>query len=244
MREKDEVALSYLCHLEGRGGGYEWRGVRGWALPADVERETGERLPERLPYLYSRSLLIHDDVRQPNRTRSLWIYRISEEGARLVAEREGVAYRPRRPREHAPGERETAIYIPPGSVVALRALRLAMEDPKPSPHFPGNQGWRTAVELDALIQAPVKDLPEWKVDMEFGDPDEWEDSPSWRARPEYRPPIEPAGFSTEDMLWLVRAGYAQRSGAEYKWRQRPVLLYRVTFAGMAVVPLEWQVSQC
>lgn len=242
MREKDVVALSYLCRLEARGGGYEWRGVRGWALTADVERETGERLPERLPYLYSRGLLIHDDVRQPNRTLPLWIYRISEEGARFVAVREGVAHRPRRPREHAPGERETAIYISPGSVVALRALRRAIEDPKPSPHFPGERGWRTAVELDALVPGAKDAPPEWKMDMELGDPDEWEDPPPWRAQPECRPPVKPYGFSTEDMLWLVRAGFAQKFGAEYKWRQRPVLLYRITPAGMAVIPLEWQAS--
>ncbi|HEX2094867.1 MAG TPA: hypothetical protein VHG28_20880, partial [Longimicrobiaceae bacterium] len=98
MRDKDEVALSYLCHLEGRGGGYERRGVRGWALTADVERETGEYLPERLPYLYSRGLLIHDDVRQPKRSRPVWVYRISEEGARLMAVWEGVAGAACRPR--------------------------------------------------------------------------------------------------------------------------------------------------
>lgn len=239
MREKDEAALSYLCRLEARGGGYEWRGVRGWALTADVERETGERLPERLPYLYSRGLLIHDDVRQPNRTIPLWIYRISEEGARFVAEREGVAYRPRRPREHAPGERETATYIPPGSVVALRALRMAMEDSKPSPHIPGERGWRTAFELDALLPRPKDARPEWRVDMELGDPDEWDDPPPWRAQPERLLPAGPFGFSTEDMLWLIRAGYAQKFGAEYEWRHRPVLLYRATPAGMSVVSLEW-----
>lgn len=237
---RDGIALGYLRDLEAAGGGYLRRGVRGWALTADVERETGCHLPERLPLLHGRGLLTREDVRLPGRARPVWIYRISEAGACLVAEWEGSVPRTLQPSSPpGEGEREAAVYVPSGSLLALEALRLMMRDTTPSPLLPGERGWRTAAELEALVRPRPRRPPGWLFDMQTGDPDEWDDPPPWRDD-ERREPVVMQTVFTEDLNWLVRAGLAQRFGVPPVGRGRPTVLYRVTPAGAAVIPLDWR----
>ncbi|MET0399766.1 MAG: hypothetical protein ABW277_23465 [Longimicrobiaceae bacterium] len=134
---------------------------------------------------------------------------------------------------------DTAIYLTPGALLALLALRLAWESRTESTHLPGEQGWRMEKELVALVCPPELEQPDWLWDMELGDPDEWNDPAPWRASPEEQKPDRPRRFYPEDLWWLVRVGLAQRFAVELESRRRPILLYRITPAGQRANTLEW-----
>src|SRR5829696_3801676 len=80
--------LAYLRDLARRGGGYELRGVRGWAPAADVGDATGAfGAGDDLRSLAARGELIRADVSVPDATTPVWVYRIiPDDTARLLAE--------------------------------------------------------------------------------------------------------------------------------------------------------------
>jgi|GEM_PF-2745776 len=263
-KHPDTIALRYLRYLVLRDGGYARRGVPGWALREDVERDTGLRLPERLSAMHGRGLLDREDVRAPRLTRPVWIYRVNQAGADHAARQANLPWRPV-PRPLRPAERDAdaAIHIPAGAAVALRELRRAMDEGVESPHFRGERGWQTLHDLAARLagecaawtdRAPgtweraraeeeargrgARDEP----DAGACDPAERrarEDRAERWETPEGSAPLTPPERAPwrDDLAWLERTGLAQ------KWivypSRRAVPLYRITALGGVAIPLEW-----
>jgi hypothetical protein len=232
LGEASAATLDYLWTLDARAGGYTRRGVRGWARREDVEMALGLPIPELLPRLRDRALVEEDHVHVSG-TRPVGVYRITATGDLLLARHQGRGARPPWP-AGGRGTEDVAVFIPPGARVALRLLREAFADPRSSPLLPdGGPGWRTE---DELWQELHPDLDPWLDDSE---PGEWvPGDPPWQrgdAPAAGPPPV----FGRNDLDWLERPGLAQRWGVTRPGGTRPVVLWRVTAAGLAVVPLEW-----
>lgn len=226
--------LEFLLALATRAGGYERRGVRGWAHPADVALGASVHVGDALTQLWRRGLLIREDVRTPERQRPVYISRISEKGARLVVGSDAADSLIGLP-EPAGGRAEPAVYMPPGAIVALRGLRSVLNDAGPTPHFPGELGWRSEAELWDLVFPEGVEIPEWVRNLLRGEPEEWE---PWRQTPEITT-LRQTWFGPLDLSWLVRAGYVQRFTTVPAGTRRPLVVYRATPAGTSAVPLEW-----
>lgn len=144
LQPLDALALRHLAELDAGGGGYPYRGVRGWALREDVERAIGRSLTERLPKLHARGLLDREDVRAANVPGAVFVYRVTGRCLELLARREGIEVHALAPAgERVPG---APVYIPARSHAGLEELRRASRDPRPH-HF-GEPGWRTLRELE------------------------------------------------------------------------------------------------
>lgn len=76
------------------GSGWRWGRVRGWLLYDDVADAVADRVSEVLPRLAGLGLVQRVDVRPPARSSPVWLYRITDEGVRLLAEREDGATPP------------------------------------------------------------------------------------------------------------------------------------------------------
>lgn len=158
LQPLDALALRHLAELDAGGGGYAYRGVRGWALREDVERAIGRSLTERLPKLRARGLLDREDVRAPNQPCAAYVYRVTERCLALLAQLEGITPHPlAQARALAPGKSEAAVYIPPRARAALDQLRRAASDPRRL-HF-GETGWRTMRQLEAQANPPEPPPP-------------------------------------------------------------------------------------
>lgn len=196
-----ETALAHLAALATAGAGYERRGVRGWARTRDVEDTFSTWLPERYPRLALRGLAERDDVRAPGLQRPVWVYRIARDGWDFVYRRNGASTPEfREPHDEPDG----AVFLPPAPLSVIRELRRALEDPTPSPHVPGENGWRSATQMLRYIREETHD----------------------RA------------FFHEDLRWLVRGGLVDRRDVALPGGQA-LVLYRVTPAGLAILPLAW-----
>jgi hypothetical protein len=142
-------ALLFLQRVAEARGGYALRGVRGWAHLDDVKMALGGGFFEVLPLLHRRGLLDREDARLPGRSRPVWVYRVSEAGARVAHRFAGTEYRPL-PRVRGSGE--AAVYAPERQRGALLLLRAARGDPAAPLRF-GGRGWLTGRELGARVAA-------------------------------------------------------------------------------------------
>jgi hypothetical protein len=232
--------MLYLLDLALRGGGYEYRGVRGWAAHEDVGIGTDRRLGDVLSRLSLMGIFAREDLRHPGRGLGSWIYRIAERGLASLAAVEGL----NSPAIEWPGDPPATgetkrVYVPAGALLALRALRLVAANPTPSRLLPNEGGWRTLAELVELGCPTHEEEPEWKLDMLIGDLDELDDPAPWRGEREPWKPTRPRYFFNGDMVWLVRAGLAQRFGTIPEFGRRHSVVYRLTPLGAEVEPLEW-----
>lgn len=138
------AVLRYLVELAAGGGGYELRGVTGWAHYEDVAHGTRMRMSGELPRLFAARLAERVSVGLPG-AKETWVYRVNDAGARAHADISGEAYE----RIRAPGELEEyrRVYVAPGPLNALEVLRRAHEE---GPERFGGRGWRTGRELTLL----------------------------------------------------------------------------------------------
>lgn len=233
LNEPARAVLAYLWDLDTRAGGYTRRGVRGWARREEIEAATGLRVPELLSRLRDRGLVDEDHVQVPG-TRPVAVYRITALGDLLLSRQQGREARPPWPAADEPGAEDLAVYIPPGPWVVLQLLRSAYDDPRLSPLLlDGGPGWRTEEELWEQLE------PELEGWLDEPGTTEWvPGDPPWRRRGEAPSGLPPV-FGRTDLDWLERSGFVQRLLATRPGRTRPVLLWRTTVAGRAVVPLEW-----
>jgi hypothetical protein len=235
------VAMLYLIDLAIRGGGYEFRAVRGWASYEDMSLDTGARFSDHLGRLCVMGYLAREDVRNPRRQVGSWIYHIAERGLESVEEIEELDLPPvEMPGPPPPPGEPRPVYVPTGALLALRALRMVAANPTPSPLLPKEPGWRTRRELTELVCGPREEDPEWLLDMRIGDLDELDDPAPWRGeRKTWERYARPERFFQGDMDWLVRAGLAQRFGTIPGHGRRHEVLYRLTPTGASIIPLEW-----
>jgi hypothetical protein len=154
--------------------------------------------------------LIREDVRVPDAASPVWVYRITDKTARRMADLEGV--------EHVPvqasgGQAEQRAYLRPGVQVALDALRYAAENSGARrARIPGEPEWRTARELTGWLRA------------------EGEKTGHERS------------FLSDDLAWAVKTGLIERRELpppNAPTSVRPVIVYRITIKGAAIVPLVW-----
>ena len=264
FRPCDAVALRYLRYLVLRDGGYRRRGVLGWATRQDVESAIATRLPERLSRLHAKGLLDREDVRAHPSLRPAWIYRITQAGSDVVAERERLPRRAIPPlRAASEDQPDSTVYIPPGVWITLQVLRGVMEVRATTNYLPGEPGWCTYRELRARIME----------EDDTSSAGSWEGNrrDSWRGTQDDKPPEEPwrapgldqgwvgeladeasrwepldgetptaprPSLMRKDMVWLVRTGLVQHwMGRSPGGRRVP--LYRITNLGGVVIPLEW-----
>jgi hypothetical protein len=202
--------LAHLRDLARREGGYELRGVRGWATAADVEDATGAHgAGENLKAALQRGDLIREDVRVPDSPAPVWVYRISDETARRMAELEGA--------EHVPVQASGGgrAYLRPGVSAALDASRYAAENSSARrARVKGEPEWRTARELTEWLRA--------EGDRTGGDERSFSSYDlAWCVK-----------YGLMERREIPPPPNSPRS-------VRPVIVYRITLAGAAVKPLVW-----
>ncbi|HEX2093368.1 MAG TPA: hypothetical protein VHG28_13265 [Longimicrobiaceae bacterium] len=122
-----------------------------------MKEATGEYISERLPHLASRGLLHRIDVPEFGRERPTLLFRISEAGARKVAELEGHPYTPL-PVPEADAEDRGNLFVPASAWSSLTALRRRAVD-RIGPVRLGAHGWLTAVEVHQETRLRGEDLP-------------------------------------------------------------------------------------
>jgi hypothetical protein len=154
LPEASTTILRYLRILESESEGYEIRGVRGWARPQHVERQTGVyATAEVMRQLALSGRALREEVRLRNSGSAaggVWVYRITDESARLIDEldeREHVPVQP--PGDPVPNQ----AYVSSTAAAALDALRHAAENPGRTEWVPGERGWRTSRELSSWLKA-------------------------------------------------------------------------------------------
>ena len=140
------AVLEYLARLAAEGGGYELRGVTGWAHRHDVEKGTRLRMDGQLPRLFAARLVDRVNVALAGTGKDSWLYRVNDCGARAHADMSGECYT----RIRVPGEMEkdSPTYIALGPLNALEVLRCAYEQ---GPERFGGRGWRTGRELTVFM---------------------------------------------------------------------------------------------
>lgn len=235
LESSQELVLRCLADLAVRERGYERRGVRGWALLDDVEREVRNRhLYERLPALFRRGFVDRANVAPPGRSRPLWVYRISEGGGRFLAWRDGVTYEPiAEPSPENSGDAlSTERWFPARSCAAHSQLVEAWLDATPCPLMDFEPGWRTYGQLlGGLMPAAVQ----WLEDVI--DALERAEEP-WRLAPA-APVVPPPFFKHQDLDWMAERGIVRRWGVVPDGWTRHVVLWRLTPLGASLTPLHW-----
>lgn len=151
---KELAVLRYLRDLALGGGGFEWEGVRGWATHNEIRKSLGFLPSDILKRL--RTILgwvDAADVRWPNRPRSLWMFRLSDEGIRGLAAVEHAPHAPELPKRQTEASR--GFYLRRRCLGALEVLREELNAPTGLEHVPGETGWLSGTELNTR----VRDLP-------------------------------------------------------------------------------------
>lgn len=142
--------LEHLHDLVREGHGYEVRGVRGWTGYAGVEAGTGVYgAAEELRKAFRRGRVIRQDVRVPDATNPVWVYRITDESARDIAALRGQAHVPVPP--PSPGG-EQRVLLSDTLVAALNALLHAAENPAERGWIPSEPEWRTSLQLTGWLK--------------------------------------------------------------------------------------------
>lgn len=141
--------LRFLLKLVQGGGGFERRGVTGWAAVPEIHTGTGcSSLAEAIAVLMAAGMVSRDDARIAGTSAPVWVYRITDAGAQHLAESDGTA-RVSVPAPDA-GEDER-VYVRPGVAAALRALTAAKTEALPNPVLPDAPEWRISRQLTSAI---------------------------------------------------------------------------------------------
>ncbi|MBB4637486.1 hypothetical protein [Longimicrobium terrae] len=143
--------LEHLHDLVREGHGFEVRGVHGWASIAGVDTATGVYgAAEELRKAFRNGRVIRQDVRVPDATRPVWVYRITDESARDIADLREQVHVPVPP--PSPGGEQRAL-LSDTLVAALDALLHAAENPAEREWIPGEPEWRTSLQLTGWLKA-------------------------------------------------------------------------------------------
>ncbi|HZG44001.1 MAG TPA: hypothetical protein VEY93_13685 [Longimicrobium sp.] len=195
--------LSWLLGLAVQRAGYTVRGVPGWATAEQIE--TGMKTwgtAEVMRAEAKRGRVLQHDARPPGDSRPSWLYRVSQAGVDQLAAARDTVP----PRISPPLDQdESRVLVRETAWHAIEGLRSAL-DPEVRPRriwVEGEVGWRSSRELTSAMA---------KEDDAAGRPYRW--------------------FTTDDLRWLVRVGYAEKrliQGAH---------VYRLTPVGTAIQVLD------
>ena len=199
--------LSWLLDLAVQRAGYTVRGVRGWATSEQIE--TGVKTwgtAELMRAEAKRGRVLQHDARPPEDSRPTWLYRISQAGADQLAAALNVVP----PRIRPPSDQdEPRVLLRENAWHVIEGLHAAL-DPEVRPRrvwVEGEVGWRSSRELTSAMA---------KEDEAAGRRYRW--------------------FTTDDLRWLVRLGYAEKRVI------RGIHVYRLTTSGARLQELEWNPS--
>jgi hypothetical protein len=200
--------LSWLLDLAVQRAGYTVRGVRGWATSEQIE--TGVKTwgtAELMRAEAKRGRVLQHDARPPGDSQPSWLYRISQPGANQLAAAIDIVP----PRIRPPLDKdEPRVLVRENAWHAIEGLRAAL-DPEVRPRrvwVEGEGGWRSSRELTSAMA---------KEDEAAGRRYRW--------------------FTTDDLRWLVRLGYAEKRVI------CGVHVYRLTAIVAGLRTLEWQPSR-
>jgi len=200
--------LSWLLDLAVQRVGYTVRGVPGWATAEQIE--TGIKTwgtAELMRAEAKRGRVLQHDARPPGNSRPSWLYRVSQAGVDQLA----VARDTVPPRISPPLDQdEPRVLVRENAWHAIEGLRSAA-DPEVRPRrvwVEGEVGWRSSRELTSAMA---------KEDEAAGRRYRW--------------------FTTDDLRWLVRLGYAEKRII------CGVLVYRLTTVSATLQALEWPDSE-
>jgi hypothetical protein len=188
-------------------------GVVGWATAGDVADATRVYgAGDELRAAFQRRELVREDVSVPDATAPVWVYRITDDTARKLAELGGGEHVPIQPPAQAAGQ--SRVYLRPGVVVLVDAMRDAFYNSTfRRSRIPGEPEWRTCRELSAWL---LDEENRTGVKRSFmADDLPWAVKNGLIERRELPPP--PNSFTSA-----------------------PVVIYRLTVTGAAVHPLVWQ----
>jgi hypothetical protein len=153
------MVLRWLSELNERDGGYELRGVRGWARVADISDRLRQRLNDELPRLTARGLLDRENIALPGRELGLWLYRITARGSEVIAAAQPVAVSP--PEEKPPAR---MIFTEP-QWSALQYMRAARTQTSPARFVTRELGWRTPPEIREGASVRSRNVQVWPDDV-------------------------------------------------------------------------------
>ncbi len=199
--------LSWLLDLAVQRAGYTVRGVPGWATAEQIE--TGVKswaTTELMRAEARRGRVLQHDARPPGDSRPSWLYRISQLGADQLAAALDIV--PRRIRPPLDQD-EPRVLMRENARHAIEGLRAAL-DPEVRPRrvwVEGEVGWRSSRELTSAMA---------KEDEAAGRRYRW--------------------FTTDDLRWLVRLGYARKRVI------RGVHVYQLTSVGATIQALRFKSS--
>jgi hypothetical protein len=197
--------LSWLLDLAVQRAGYTVRGVPGWATAEQIEAGIKTwGTAELMRAEAKRGRVLQHDARPPGDSRPSWLYRVSPTGADQLA-----AARDTVPTQISPplDQDESGVLVRENAWHAIEGLRSAL-DPEVRPRrvwVEGEVGWRSSRELTSAMA---------KEDEAAGRRYRW--------------------FTTDDLRWLVRLGFAERRVV------RGVHVYRLDPMGMEFHALEWK----
>jgi DNA-binding PadR family transcriptional regulator len=197
--------LTHLVELAAAEAGFELRGVHGWTSAGAIVENTGIwGAAGLLKTLLRNGHVLQEDVRAPGMARAAHVYRISQHGVETLA---AVVC------TWAAGIRlpnpctEERVLLRDGVLAALEILKSAT-GPASEPNSASDAGqlaWSSARRLSRLLEQE----------------DEARDGP-------------PRWFTSDDLAWLVRHGFAEERVCRKTHR------YRITPAGAALRPLHWR----
>lgn len=199
--------LSWLLDLAVQRAGYTVRGVRGWATSEQIE--TGVKTwgtAELMRAEARRGRVLQHDARPPGDSWPSWLYRISQPGADQLAAALDIAP----PRIRPPLDQdEPRVLVRENAWHAIEGLRAALnpEVRPPRVWIEGEVGWRSSRELTSAMA---------KEDEAAGRRYRW--------------------FTTDDLRWLVRLGYAEKRVI------RGVHVYQLTEVGAKIQALKFKLS--
>jgi hypothetical protein len=193
--------LSWLLDLAVQRAGYIVRGVPGWATAEQIEAGTKRwGTAELMRAEAKRGRVLQHDARPPGDSRPSWLYRVSQAGVDQLAAARDTVP----PRISPPLDQdESRALVRENAWHAIEGLRSAL-DPEVRPRrvwVEGEVGWRSSRELTSAMA---------KEDEAAGRRYRW--------------------FTTDDLRWLVRLGYAEKRVI------RGLHVYRLTLSGGA---LQW-----
>ncbi|HEX6369814.1 MAG TPA: hypothetical protein VF006_12920 [Longimicrobium sp.] len=196
--------LSWLLDLAVQRAGYTVRGVRGWATSEQIETGVKTWGTAELMRAEARyGRVLQHDARPPGDSRPSWLYRISQPGADQLAAARDIVP----PRIRPPlGQDEPRVLVRENAWHAIEGLGTALNPGVRSRRVwvAGEVGWRSSRELTSAMA---------KEDEAAGRRYRW--------------------FTTDDLRWLVRMGYAEKRVI------RGVHVYRLTPLGAAIHSLKW-----